>query len=63
MSKLYMWEKIVIGVVAVVSFVAGITTSSFVDGVMALAINTIIVFILFLIGNKIFAKKNTSQGE
>ena len=57
MSKLHTWEKVVLAVVAFASLVAGYQSGGFVDGVMALAINTLIVFGLFVLGNKLFRRK------
>ncbi len=57
MSTLYRWEKIILGVVAALSFIAGTATGGLIDGVMALAINTLIVFALFKIGNHFFTPK------
>ena len=57
MATLYVWEKIVLGIVALVSFIAGLQTGGFIDGIMAVAINTLIAFVLFKFGNKIFKKK------
>ena len=57
MKTLYLWEKVFLGIIALVSFIAGLQTGGLIDGVMAVAINTLIVFVLFKIGNKIFKKK------
>lgn len=57
MSKLYTWEKVVLALVALASFVAGYQSGGIVDGVMALAINTLIVFGLFVLGNRLFRRK------
>jgi hypothetical protein len=57
MATLYLWEKIVLGTTALLSFIAGLQTGGIIDGIMAVAINTVIVFALFKLGNKIFKKK------
>ncbi|MBP9711544.1 MAG: hypothetical protein KBD55_00740 [Candidatus Pacebacteria bacterium] len=57
MVTLYLWEKVVLGVVALVSFVAGVQTGGIIDGVMAMAINTLIAFVLFKVGNRTFRRK------
>jgi len=55
-KNLFVWERIVLGIVALLSFLTGIS-SSLIDAVMALAINTIILFIVFKIGNRVFRKE------
>ncbi len=52
-----MWEQVVLIVVAIMSFIVGILSSGLIDGIMALAINTLIVFGLLKLGNYIFRKK------
>lgn len=57
MTKLYTWEKVALAVVALASFVAGFQSGGIIDGVMALAINALIVFGLFVLGNRVFRRK------
>lgn len=57
MSTLYLWEKIVMGIIAIASFAAGYTSGHVVDGVMALTINTLIIYVIFRAGNKFFKRK------
>jgi len=57
MKTLYLWEKTMLAIVAIASFSAGLS-SGFFDAIMALVINTLIVFVLLTLGNKIFRKKN-----
>lgn len=61
MKTLYLWEKIVLAIVATASFFAGLDRYGLpyglIDAVMALSINTLITFGLFVIGNKVFRKK------
>ncbi|MDD4110968.1 MAG: hypothetical protein PHS54_05425 [Clostridia bacterium] len=64
MKSLYKWQKIVLGVIAFLSFISPwlakgseIGASGLISGVMSLAVNTLIVFVLFKIGNKIFKSK------
>lgn len=57
MSTLYAWEKVVLVLIALASFVAGFQSGGAVDGVMALAVDTLIVFALFKVGNKFFGPK------
>lgn len=66
MKTLYLWQKIVLGVIAFLSFIspwlAGLAIGALglIDAVMALVLNTLIVFALFKIGNKIFKSKKIS---
>lgn len=60
MSTLYRWEKIVLVILAVLSFVAGYQSGSHgsvFNGLMTLIINVLIGYALFRIGNKIFRSK------
>lgn len=63
MPKLYRWENVVLGILAVFSFVAGYMNGGFIDAVMAVAINTLIVFVLFKVGNKIFISLRNNTNE
>lgn len=56
MKILYRWEKVLILIIAFVSFIAGFS-NGLIDAIMALAINTLIIFVLLILGNKIFRKK------
>jgi hypothetical protein len=63
MKTLYLWEKIVLGIIAFLSFISpGLTKGwinigSLMDAVMALILNTLIVYVIFKIGNKLFKNK------
>ena len=56
MKNLLPWERVVLVVIMIVSFDVGFMTSGLVDAVMNLVINTLIVFGIFIVGNKIFYK-------
>lgn len=56
MKNLFSWEKVVLVIIAVASFIAGLVNAGPIDAVMNLAINTLIVFGIFVVGNKIFYK-------
>ena len=55
MKKLYRWEQIVLIILAILSFIAGFNIG-IIDGIMALAINTLILYVVFLVGNLIYKK-------
>ena len=69
MKTLYRWEKIVLIFIAFLSFISAWLANEEIvnfwsfwvlfEGVMSLVINTLIVFILFKLGNKIFKSKKT----
>jgi len=56
MKNLFLWEKVVLGIVAGVSFISVFLTIGPIDAIMSLSINTLIVFGAFVVGNKIFYK-------
>lgn len=55
MKNIYLWEKILLVIIAVLSFIAGFSIS-IIDAVMALVINVLILYCVFRVCNAFFNK-------